>query len=355
MTMPDFNARPFEMKSTDQAGIDEAAAQWVKRRDLGLTLSEREEFRTWLAQDSRNTDAFAKADTKADEFDWPWHTGTVDQVSAGLEMRARKRRWRRSVAALGGMAALVAMGCFWKTKLGSPVETLAAPHTAITLPARQVLPDGSVVELKHGARISLAFTDALRRVTLLSGTAYFEVAKNRLRPFMVDADGIHVQAVGTAFAVQLGQSAVDVLVTEGRVAVDQPQPGSDSSAHGADTPLQHHHLFVDAGCAVAIPNASTADRSMAVRAMPESERDERLDWREPRLGFSGTPLAEVVAVMNQHNRVHFVIADPSLEQLRLSGVLRADKVDALVQLLESDFGVSAEYRSDSEIVLRKAP
>ena len=58
--------------------------------------------------------------------------------------------------------------------------------------------------------------------------------------------------------------------------------------------------------------------------------------------------------MNRYNRLQFTIGDESLGALRLSGALRADKVDALVQILESDFPVRAERRGELEIVLRRA-
>ena len=54
-----------------------------------------------------------------------------------------------------------------------------------------------------------------------SGEAYFTVAKNPGRPFVVAAGGVGVRAVGTAFNVRLDSDAVEVLVTEGRVQVSR--------------------------------------------------------------------------------------------------------------------------------------
>jgi transmembrane sensor len=97
----------------------------------------------------------------------------------------------------------------------------------------------------------------------------------------------------------------------------------------------------------------TATAAPAVAEISAQEVEDRLAWRIPRLEFSGTPLREVIARVNQHNARQFVIADAALERLALSGVLRADKVDALVAMLESDFGVRAEQQGRT-IVLRLA-
>jgi ferric-dicitrate binding protein FerR (iron transport regulator) len=58
-------------------------------------------------------------------------------------------------------------------------------------------------------------------------------------------------------------------------------------------------------------------------------------------------------MINRHNVQQVVIAERSLETLALSGIVRADKVDALVDLLESEFGVKC-VRDEGRIVLHSA-
>ena len=166
------------------------AARWVDRRDRGLEPAEREEFRAWLKADARHTAAFARADTKADVLDWPWHTGTMDQVAAGLEARARRRLRRRMLAATAALAASVAAAFLLVARRVPSTDPAHENHAVVSLPTRRVLPDGSVVELKDGARIVVDFSDSLRRVVLPSGSAFFQVSKNPLRPFVVQAAGV---------------------------------------------------------------------------------------------------------------------------------------------------------------------
>lgn len=77
----------------------------------------------------------------------------------------------------------------------------------------------------------------------------------------------------------------------------------------------------------------------------------QLARRTPKLEFSGTPLCEVVARMNRHNRRQFVLADEAVGGLRVRGLLRADKRDTMAEMLETDFAVRVERHPD-EIVLR---
>jgi transmembrane sensor len=96
----------------------------------------------------------------------------------------------------------------------------------------------------------------------------------------------------------------------------------------------------------------------AVIEIPGSEMAERLSWRAPRLEFSGTPLAEAVALLNQHAEhrqgLRFVIEDPAISSIRVSGLFRADNTTAFVDLLESAFGINSVPRSSTEIALMKA-
>src|SRR6185312_8533669 len=107
----------------------------------------------------------------------------------------------------------------WRARTARPVAR--ADSIVISQPERKTLVDGSVVELRDTAEIAVDYAGPLRRVTLRRGEALFQVAKNPARPFVVKAGGLEVRAVGTAFSVQIDGAAVDVLVTEGRVSVNQ--------------------------------------------------------------------------------------------------------------------------------------
>jgi transmembrane sensor len=292
--------------------------------------------------------------TEKSALDWAVAHDAADQVFAEVGTQLR-RRTRRRMAAAGCAVLLLAAGFVWQTRPGAPdaITPVEALNAVASAPARRVLPDGSVVELKDGAQITFDYSGPLRRVTLQKGEAHFAVAGNKQRPFIVEASGVEVRAVGTAFSVQLGSQAVEVLVTEGRVSVT-PQAGLPEPAQADRVAPLPILTFVDAGsrCVVNLEQTAAPVAPLVAEVSPV-ELDERLAWRVPRLEFSGTPLGQAIPMFNQYARVKLVIDDPALESLELSGVLRADNTDSLLRLLETEFRIMAEPRGD-EIVLRKA-
>src|SRR5258708_1527554 len=111
--------------------IQAVALRWIERRALGLAVPEREQLRAWLVADPRHSAAFAKADTSADEFDWPLHTGTTDEVLTGLEQRAAKRRRRRRVAVTGtATAVMLVASVFWFSQRKASLSVSESPTLA---------------------------------------------------------------------------------------------------------------------------------------------------------------------------------------------------------------------------------
>ena len=97
--------------------------------------------------------------------------------------------------------------------------------------------------------------------------------------------------------------------------------------------------------------------------MLSDELDERLAWRAPRVEFTRTPLAEAVAVLNSYSAsrrtagedsAQFIIEDPALAEIRVSGLFRVDRMTAFMGVLKSGFGIDAAPRADGKIVLRQA-
>ncbi len=208
-------------------------------------------------------------------------------------------------------------------------------------PETRTLDDGTVVELRPGAEIALDYRPGLRRVVLQSGEAHFQVQKDSSRPFVVAAAGVEVRAVGTAFTVDLRRATVEVVVTEGRVAV----AGGASPAPGEAAPPP---ALVAAGEQALVPRAITGP--VAVRPLPPDQQRLRLGWRIPMLDFAGTPLREVIPLFNRTGNHRLSLA-PELGHLRVSGVMRADDLDSLLFLLKNEFGIKASSFPDGSLVL----
>nr|WP_246623671.1 FecR domain-containing protein [Sphingomonas colocasiae] len=166
------------------------------------------------------------------------------------------------------------------------------------------LDDGSTVVLNGDSAIQVRYENDVRRIVLRRGAAYFKVAHNKARPFIVDANGLAVRAVGTEFAVGLENKDVEVTVEQGVVAV--------AGVPGAAAPryLKRNEQFVA---------AETGPR----KAMLDSADVERMTaWRRGLLVFQGQPLGKAAADVNRHSDLRVVIEDPTLARAEFMGVFK---------------------------------
>ncbi|MDB6167544.1 MAG: hypothetical protein JWM88_408 [Verrucomicrobia bacterium] len=281
-------------------------------------------------------------------LDWPGRTATAEAVIAAVNCRVQHRRRlrRRATALVASLALVVLAGVIWLRPGPASPGAAAVATATLAQPSRQLLADGSQVELNGDSQVRVEFSPAVRRVVIVRGEAHFELAHDAARPFVVVAGAVSVRAVGTAFAVRLAAGAVNVVVTDGRVAVDR------ATVDPVPAPRQPL-AFVSKGARVEVGPGDLAPNAAAPAVLPVSaaELAERLAWRVPRFEFNDTPLRDAVALFNRHGSVHLTLAAPALGELRVSGVVRADNATALLQLLQADYSVQALRRADGEWIL----
>jgi transmembrane sensor len=342
--------------------LDEVAADWFGRRDGGLTRAEEQELRSWLDADPRHARAFARLAATSDALSQlsayrPPSSAKPDPdlplLRAGRPVRTGTRRARWVAVTLAAAAALTfASTLGWRSYSLRPSYTEAAATDVGGL-RKLVLPDASVIELNTDSAVDVAFSRRERRVTLLRGEAHFNVAKDAARPFTVSVNNIAVRAVGTAFNVRLRTGNVDVLVTEGRVRLNDLTRG-DSLLPSGPTAAEPSVLVAGHRALVRTDSSEKSAGPSPAVVTPVAEKDisRELAWQQKRLEFGPTPLAVVVAEFNRYNRHQLVLADAELGSLSVGGSFEATGHETLVRLLESSFGITAERR-DHETILRR--
>jgi len=231
-------------------------------------------------------------------------------------------------------------------------------------PRMQEFADGSVVELTAIAEIAIDFTPEVRGVRLLQGEAHFAVAKDARRPFVVSAGPVKVRAVGTGFNVRFESAAIQILVTEGTVAVDPPTAGADSIAlapMGASTHVAKSstkgpgasELILNAGYRTTIALASDLPLRSVGAAVSAPEIERELAWRAMRFELSNARLDEAVALFNRKGRMQLSIGDPELGGRRISGIYWADNPTQFAELIESTLEILALRQGADRIVFRR--
>jgi transmembrane sensor len=344
-----MSARHQRSPESEREAIAEQASLWLAKRDRGLTPAEQDEYLRWLGADPRHAEAVQQHAAALERMMqlYEWQPGQSADANPDLFAPAKPRsRWLGWVTGLAA-AAVLSVGIFVWPEHPVPATPGHASVAVLRVSDQQVLPDGSVVALKDGSRLSVAFTGGERRVRL-TGEAHFTVAKSAV-PFVVEAGAVAVRAVGTAFNVRTLLGEVDVLVTEGRVAVATARTEETGLDTGRVEASVTHETFLEAGeQAIVTPNAETE-----VRRVTMEQIEEVLAWKATRLQFVETPLAVAVAEFNRRNHVRLVLGQQELADIPIGGTFRVDNLEGFVRLLDITLDIRAARRGEQEIVLTR--
>jgi transmembrane sensor len=306
------------MIKQDPSHLSDEATTWLARMDAG-TWSDADEqaLQAWLAEDPRRRGALLQA-----EAAWL----TLDPPSAtAIEPSIRRLRFsRRSALAIGGasIAASLTAGLLWFR---------SASYTTEVGEIRRVpLADGSVAAINTASRIEVAMAEARREVRLDRGEAWFQVAKDPKRPFLVEAGRVRVQAVGTAFSVRRRDDGADILVSEGVV---------EAWADGAEG----NRIRLVAG------RRAFVGENAAIRQEPAepSSVDRTLAWRAGKIDLAGNSLTEAIAEFNRHNQRKIYLADPALGHEQFDGLFRTDDPEGFAVAIKNSLQVEIDL-SDSD-------
>lgn len=198
--------------------------------------------------------------------------------------------------------------------------------------ARQIvaLADGSRVELNTDTELRATVDDTRRVVRLYQGEAFFDVARDPGRPFIVHAGDRRVVVLGTQFAVRRHDGGVRVTVAEGRVRVEREKPQAPTRPVVAE---RGETVIAKAEIETVIP--------------PAPERIERaLAWRQGYVMFEKSTLAEAAAEFNRYNIRKLVVEDSAAGATRISGRFDANNLDAFVRLLQRAYGLQIQQDGD---------
>jgi transmembrane sensor len=341
----------------DSEAIEEVAARWLVRRHSGRwTEADQAQLDMWLSQSTANRVSYIRL-----EAAWE-HSARLKALGAGIPpgvipdrgswgyprfffrrgnegkgrdpVRRARTKFRPAVAV--GLLVVVAIA------VGSyvlKVDSVHGDRYSTPVGGLQTIPlaDGSRITLNTDTQIRIALSATEREINLDRGEAYFIVAKDRSRPFVVEAGNKRVTAVGTRFSVRREADDVQVVVTEGTVRLT-PSNGS----------LPQIPTAVSAGAV-----AQTLKGEVLVRENAAPEAEQLLNWRTGFVTFRDAALADAVAEFNRYSARKIVIRDPSIAAIKIGGNFRSTDTDAFLRLLQKGFPVAVEQRDDGVVLTRR--
>ncbi|WP_295167452.1 FecR domain-containing protein [uncultured Brevundimonas sp.] len=309
-----------------RTAADDQADGWIARLGTrSISLDTLQEFATWR-EDPANAAAYRRAEQLwAQSGDL---AGDSD-IQAALEtakQRGPRRFGSKQFVALGlattAAASLVVGVLFWQGRGAYATEVGEQRIIQLT--------DGSRVRLDTATRLKVRYTDGERRIELAEGQAFFEVAPNPDRPFIVETRDTSVTAIGTVFEVRRIGPQTRVVLVSGAVDV------APSAARAEPQRLR--------------PNQQTAIDGRDVQLTPVNAQV-ATSWTNGELTFVDTPLSEAVAEVNRYLPTPIILDAPAAAATPINGVFRSGDRAAFVSAAAHLLDLQAVPGPDGQVRL----
>lgn len=358
-------------RSNRDEEILEQSSLWVARLSRGLTSEETEQLQEWLRdQQCRNvlfkmaklwdqmdalqglTDAFpipekmtpeaaANANNAVNARDVT--NGALAAKKSSLYKRTCVSTYVLSAAAVAMVMVIVGSMFF----LGTNKPDMTFSQTFATTKGQTssiYLNDGSNLILNTHGRVHVRFSAEERLLQLEQGELSINVAHDASRPLSVITSKSVVQAVGTAFNVNLRDNQeVDVIVTDGVVRVKERSPSDEGRPVGR---LPEAAMTVTKGEKVTLNRR----KETAVK-LDDADLAVALGWRQGNLIFRGETLEEALTEVSRYTHVRFEIADDDIRKKQIAGRFKIGDIQGLLSVLDKNFQIRAEWTGDNKIVL----
>ena len=324
-----------EDRSRDAAAVD-AAAGWFARLNADtVSIQDLSAFQAWRRQ-AYNDQAYREVEAM-------WGRGEAlradPEIARALAATLKSGRpvRRSSMLALGSVAAAtvilaVTIGV-WAERNGQSGERIY--QTAIGQQQVVEMPDGSSVRLDTDSRVATRFGRSERDVALLRGRAFFSVAHDAGRPFVVVAGDTRVRAIGTRFSVRRDPTDVQVVLVQGVVTVSSRVIGSKPGPTW--TLKAGQQLIADGATGGPVP----VDVALAT------------GWLQSRLIFRDLPLREAIAEVNRYTADKVVLEAPDAAETPVSGVFNAGDPAAFAAAAADVCGLEVHKAPDGGLLLRR--
>jgi transmembrane sensor len=239
-------------------------------------------------------------------------------------MRARRATYLAGGALAAGVLAVVLA-----------VLTQGGQHysTAVGQQLTVDLADGSKARLNTDSRLRVRFLKGERRLYLERGQAFFDVAHDAARPFIVDAGRAEVRAIGTRFDVRRASEDVEVTLTQGRVRVTP-----------SGTPAKGWTLYPGQGIRV--------DRDLAKAAPAPIDVETATAWTSRRILLRDVPLDQAVAEVNRYSRLKVALGPGAPRQAKVNGAFDTGDVEGFVAGASDSLGLTVQRKGDGVLELR---
>ena len=307
----------------------------IKYLSGDTTVSEVSFLEEWVQKDDNNRAHFiamkktwilsgmARADDTVD-VDAAWQkvkATTLSASSPSATLKFFSRPFLRYAAAL----AVIALISF--LVYNQVVEQTMFQYASGDDQQRIELIDGSIVHLNGSSSLHFDNGQDHQRAAELTGDAFFDIAEDTDRPFVITTNELQVEVLGTSFYVDARNKSetIDVIVESGRVAVRE----------------SNQEVVLVAG------EKASYDRVLSVLKKEINTDNNFNSLKTGTLRFENTTLAEVIQALNRHYQVNITADDISLTGCQLTATYIDKSLDAVLLILESSLPVEISRQGNN--------
>jgi len=349
------NVHQLNMNADDS--ILDQASDWLAKIDRGLNVHETRVFQAWLHHCPNNMATMFEVAKMWDKMD------DVARLSDMFPLANTKQKKRPVwIGAIAASLFIAFSFSFLMPYKDIDVFSTSKPQvvalekltyqTAVGESNTIQLSDNSRLLLNTNSLVKVSYTETARVIELQRGEIHIDVAHDKSRPLSVLAGGQVIQAVGTAFNVQLkSDEQVELIVTQGKVLVkEKPIDEFHVLVDTNNTKLANNEVSVSKDERIELTIGNSANqKSVKVDSL---EIAVKLSWRKGKLIFISESLEDALAEISRYTQVQFELEENSkIKDVKVAGVFKTGDVAGLLKVLENNFSISHQKVSKDKIKL----
>ncbi len=286
---------------------------------------------------------------------------TADDRVDDLNIVPIFRRWKTWAYSLTAAAALIVAGIFYfqGPESNAPANAPALAQEVSTKNGSKtslILPDGSKVWLNAGSKLvyDKQFGQKLREVRL-TGEAYFDVAHDKTRPFIIHTEQMDIRVLGTAFNVKCypGEGKTEAALVRGSIEVTMRNRNEKfvlkpNEKLVLNSPTSATQIEGQAATVKAVSKSPL----VVIAPLTPSVEDEAViietSWLENKLIFQDETFQEVATKMERWYGVTIRFAEPSLGRIRLTGSFENENINQALTALQ--YIARFKYHMEKDII-----
>jgi ferric-dicitrate binding protein FerR (iron transport regulator) len=251
-----------------------------------------------------------------------------------IKMHPPKRKKLSVFQFVAVVAAVFVVGFGFMFLFNSQTNELVAKNKII----ESSLPDGSIISLNTQSTLeySKKFNKHSRKVEL-KGEAYFKVAHNPEKPFIIETGKLKIEVVGTEFNVNAKnpEGNVELIVVSGIVRVYTMADKSDS-------------LMLYAG-----------DGAVFINKQEKIQKKQNNDvnylaWKTKKLVFENAELQDIVRTLNKTYSTHIVIKSAAIKKCKLSNDFEDQSLESILKVLKVTLDLKIKKEANTYVITRAA-